>query len=95
MATHNIILNAELTSSQDEPIKELKFVPPLGKDIQVCGLPMTFNTEGEVTVNTKIVAQYISRLSGLPLNLVGELSARDFQGCLEKVLNFFDSAPST
>ncbi|MBS4847109.1 phage tail assembly protein [Turicimonas muris] len=73
-----------------DTIEEIQLRRPDGKDIREFGFPYRFATDdGEIAINSKVCARYISRLGALPSSAVDRLSPADFQEICTKILGFF------
>ena len=87
-----IALTSPITA-HGEKVTELVLRLPKGKDIARLGLPIQSSDGGAGGVNTRVVADYLSELGGIPPSAVGELSAPDFMSATLVVISFFGIAP--
>lgn len=73
-----------------ETVESIQLRRPDGKDIREFGFPYRFSTDdGEIAINAKVCARYISRLGALPSSTIDRLSPADFQELCTKILSFF------
>lgn len=89
----NIKLKKPITAHGEE-VSELTFREPTPDDIMQIGAPQLLipSADGEslgIEVRAKVVGQYISRLSAIPMGSVKAMSIGDFQRCTGAVMGFF------
>jgi Phage tail assembly chaperone proteins, E, or 41 or 14 len=80
-----------------EKMDKLVFREPTAADVQACGNPFMFTTDGDTKVDTKAVFKMAERLAGVPASTIGALSVRDFNEVQAAVCGFFGTpaVPST
>ena len=69
----------------------LSFKEPTGNDYVEAGVPIK---EGG-RIDTKVVADYISRLAGIPMSAVKSISFKDLMKAQNIVLGFFADTETT
>ena len=77
-----------------EPVTELEFREPIGKDLKACGFPFKFEaSDGDgpnfAHPHAPAIHGLIARLANIPPSTVDSLCLADFAACMEIVTGFF------
>lgn len=94
----SVVKLSKPVTAHDEQISELTLREPTTGDIIDIGMPtlIILGDGGEtgVEIRQKVVAKYISKLSGTPMSSVRDLSPKDFSACQAVVMGFFGEGGS-
>lgn len=69
-------------------LTELEMKEPTTGDLIDCGDPMVIGVDETVSFKNDVIARYISKLSGVPMSSVRELSPADFMECKTVITGF-------
>ena len=75
-----------------EPLRELRFRAPNGKDITLCGDPVAVDfsvSPPKISINAKEMAAMMSRLSGQPPYAIDEMGSNDWKVAAWGLARFF------
>lgn len=75
-------------------VTELTLREPKGEDFIELGMPMSFSVDGSSDFKMKVVAQYISRLAGIPPSSVKTIHPQDLMSLAIEVASFFGEPES-
>jgi len=73
----------------DEEITSLKLRKPTVKEIREIGFPFLISLDEDLSINAKICAKHLSRMSALPMSVIDKMSAEDFKEVCWEILSFF------
>lgn len=87
MAT-KIKLNKPIDAHGEE-VTEIELRDITGGDVIDLGQPMNVNADQSFNFRMDVVARYISRLAGIPMSSVREMSPGDITNCAAEIAGFF------
>lgn len=89
----------EPIQAHGEQVEELEFRALTTPDVMDYGYPQLILQRGAeevgIEIRPKVIAQYISRLSGIPMSSVKNLTPADFDACSGVVQSFFNQGGSS
>lgn len=100
MTDTTIPLSAPVTATDDSgnviTLTALTLRAPTGRDLRICGVPMTMAADGSNSIDAEAVSRLIGALAGQPAFVVDRLPAADWMAAMRTVVGFFRaSAPVT
>lgn len=84
--------------AHNEQVEELEFRELATPDVCDYGYPQLIIQRDEgvaIEIRPKVIAQYISRLAGIPMSSVKSLAPADFDACASVVQGFFNPGGSS
>jgi hypothetical protein len=81
-------------AANGEQVSELEMREPKGGDFIDLGMPMSFSADGSTELKMKTIAQYVSRLAGIPPSSVAEIHPKDLMLLAIEVAAFFGEPES-
>lgn len=79
-----------------EPRDNITLREPTVRDIRDCGYPFRIDDTGEnFEPIASAIARYISKLAGIPMGSVDQMTPQDFNRAMGEIIGFFVESPAT
>lgn len=79
----------EPIQAHGEERSEITLRPPKAADVNACGYPLRLLSGGVTTFDAPAISALIARLGNIPPGSVDHLGMRDWNACMQEILNFF------